>query len=59
VLRADYAIQGVAVPAGTHDVDVWFEPRSFRVGLTISAVTAVLIATAVLVPRRRRPGDGR
>jgi hypothetical protein len=39
ILRANYAFQAVAVPAGHHVVVVEYRPRSFELGLWISLLT--------------------
>lgn len=47
--RADYALRGVAVPAGTHEVRFWYAPPLFYAGLVITAlalVVTVLVAAA-------------
>ncbi|MGH2561562.1 MAG: YfhO family protein, partial [Thermomicrobiales bacterium] len=40
---ADHVLRAVAVPAGTHTVEMRYEPRSLRVGIAISAVFAVAV----------------
>jgi hypothetical protein len=47
IVPADYALTGIALSAGSHDVRFAYQPRSFRIGLAISA-TAIL-ATALLL----------
>jgi len=59
ILRANAAFQGVPVPAGGSTVRIVFEPRSFIVGLLISAATLAGLALALALPhikawRRRR-----
>jgi hypothetical protein len=59
ILRTNYTLRGVPVPAGDHQVSFDFEPRPFYTGAWISAVSwlAVLIAGAsalVVLLRRSR-----
>jgi hypothetical protein len=39
LVRADYLLRGVPVPAGRHTVRVWYAPPSVRAGLVISGLT--------------------
>jgi Bacterial membrane protein YfhO len=49
VLPTDYVLRGVPVPAGTHTVEVRYEPRSLRIGLAITGIaTLALLATLVV-----------
>jgi len=56
VYKADYALRAVQLKAGEHRVEFVFDPLSFRVGLSVSAVTllAVVALTAVLMWRKGR-----
>jgi hypothetical protein len=51
LLRANYVLQAVPVPAGQHTVELTFLPASFIVGAIISGLTVVGLAVTVL--RRR------
>ncbi len=54
VLRADYLFRAVAVPAGTHAVQFWYEPPSLRMGLVISVwATGAVLAVLALWPAIR------
>jgi len=44
VLRADYTLRAVPVPAGRHRVELAFDPLSFKVGLGISSFTLLAVA---------------
>jgi hypothetical protein len=46
LLRANYNLMAVAVPAGQHQVRFVFDPRSLRVGKWISAIAGLLLAAA-------------
>jgi hypothetical protein len=52
--RADYALRGVAVPAGAHRVEVVYRPKSFRRGALISAFGVALLVGGLLITRRFR-----
>ena len=56
VYKADYALRAVQLKAGEHRIEFVFDPLSFRVGLSVSAVTllAVVALTAVLMWRKGR-----
>jgi hypothetical protein len=50
LLRANYAFRGVALPAGTHAVEMRFSSRPTRLGLGLSLIGLI----AILVSARRR-----
>ena len=52
--RANLKLRGVAVPAGSHTVEVSFRPRTFRIGALISCVA--LAGALVLLILFRRQG---
>ena len=51
--RVDFAIMGVPVPAGTHDIVLKFSPTGLKVGGTIS-IMALLAAMVLLIRSPRR-----
>jgi uncharacterized membrane protein YfhO len=58
LLRANYSLRGVAVPAGTHTVTMEFRSGAFRTGMWVTLLTAVVaIAGAVVLWMRRKGRD--
>lgn len=55
LLRADYALRGVAVPAGRHVVRFDFRPKSFYFGAILSALALAALAALLLALGARRP----
>jgi hypothetical protein len=53
VERVDYLLRGVALDPGRHTVEMRYRPLSFRLGWIISLLTALGLAAAVVVSRRR------
>jgi len=49
VLRADMALTGILIPAGLHEVRFMFQPLSFRIGAAITVLTAIMIATLIIL----------
>ena len=43
ILRADYAFQAVAIPAGLHKVTFIYDPKSFRIGEWVSLGALILL----------------
>jgi len=50
VLRVDYNLRGVFVPAGAHEVRFVYRPKSALIGLGVSLVTAAALAFAAFAP---------
>jgi hypothetical protein len=53
LLRADHAFRAVALPAGTHEIELSFAPRGLRAGVAIS-LGALLVVVVMLLHRRAR-----
>ncbi|MDT5124235.1 MAG: hypothetical protein QOC96_3717 [Acidobacteriota bacterium] len=50
LFRADYALRGVPVPAGSHLVRFSFRPKSFTYGAAVSAFSLLILAGFLLIP---------
>jgi hypothetical protein len=63
LLRVDYNLRGVVVPAGEHTVTYRYRPQSFIIGATVSggtlALTGAILLVAPLLTRRRRRRQSR
>lgn len=53
LLRADYLVRAVRVPAGAHAVTMEYRPRPFRLGAWVSGLSLLLVVAALLLPARR------
>ncbi len=58
VLRADHTLRAMAVPGGTHRVEMWFDAPLVRIGLWISLLSLALVLAAAAVDLARRRGSG-
>jgi len=58
LLRANVAFRAVPVPAGRHEVELRYRPRSLILGLLVTAVTG-LSALAFAVGKAISPAAGR
>jgi uncharacterized membrane protein YfhO len=47
LLRTNVLLRGVPVPAGRHQVRLWFAPLSVRLGFALSALTLVANGAAL------------
>ena len=54
LLRADYILRAVPVPAGEHIVELTFCPLSFTIGAVISALTIILLGASFIISRTKR-----
>jgi hypothetical protein len=54
VLRVNYGLRGVFLPAGEHRVEFIYRPKSVLVGIAVSLLTAAALAFATFVPTRSR-----
>lgn len=57
ILRADYALRAVPVPAGSHTVRMEYGPGSFRTGLFISSISLMLSAGVFVYISLRKTKD--
>jgi uncharacterized membrane protein YfhO len=60
VIRTDHALQGVALTAGSHTVEMRYEPKSLEIGLWSTGATSVAMIGiwAWAFVDRRRNADG-
>jgi len=62
ILKADYLLRAVAVPAGRHKVEFRFASPAMRTGVMVSIAsllaTLVLLAAGLLRGRRAAGGKG-
>jgi hypothetical protein len=56
LLRANYFFRAVSLPAGDHSVNFVYDPVSFKIGATVSTVSAglIMIITVIIYLRRKR-----
>ncbi|WP_018627522.1 YfhO family protein [Niabella aurantiaca] len=48
IVKTNYFMRGLVVPAGKHTVKFVFEPQTFKKGLTISYMSSILVVVLVL-----------
>jgi hypothetical protein len=49
IIKTNYALRGVSVPAGKHAIVLKFEPASYKSGNTIALITSILIYIALVI----------
>ena len=42
IVKANYALRGLAIPSGTHKIEFKFEPQSYKLGDTIAFIASLL-----------------
>ena len=52
VMRADITLRAIAVPAGTHEIEMVYEPLSFKAGFILYCIGMVIALAAVCIPVR-------
>jgi uncharacterized membrane protein YfhO len=55
IARANHFHRAIKVPAGNHQVEFRYDPRSFKRGATVSVVTGffLIVVTMILIGRTR------
>ncbi|MCF3108495.1 YfhO family protein [Niabella sp. CC-SYL272] len=48
IIKTNYFMRGVAIPAGKHTVKLVFEPQTVKKGITISYISSILVVILVL-----------
>lgn len=49
VLRADYILRALQIPAGEHEIVFSFHPNSYYTGRTISIVASIVVAILIII----------
>jgi uncharacterized membrane protein YfhO len=47
-VKTDYVLRGMYVPAGNHNIEFRFEPKSFYTGRLISIISNILVALLII-----------
>ena len=62
IVKTNYALRGLAVPAGKHAIEFRFEPKGYTNGRKITSITSILllaiIALAAFMAWRNRKQAG-
>jgi hypothetical protein len=48
-IKTDYVLRGMYVPAGNHEIEFRFEPRSFTIGRMITIIANIIVFLAMIV----------
>jgi hypothetical protein len=47
-VKTDYILRGMSIPAGNHEIQFRFEPKTFTTGRTISIIANILVALLII-----------
>jgi hypothetical protein len=47
-VKTDYILRGMPIPAGNHEIQFRFEPKTFTIGRTISIIANILVALLII-----------
>ncbi|NCU04764.1 MAG: YfhO family protein [Chitinophagaceae bacterium] len=48
IVKTNYALRGLAIPAGKHKIELRFEPKSYKLGDTLLLISSLLVYLIVL-----------
>lgn len=48
LFRVNYALRGIEVPAGQHEIEMKFHPQAYYAGLTVSYISSILMLLAII-----------
>jgi hypothetical protein len=58
IIRTNYILRGLMIPAGEHDIEFRFRPQSFAIGQTVAIISSliilILMVVAVFIARKQR-----
>ena len=58
IIRVDYVLRGLSIPAGDHNIEFRFEPKSYSLGNTITTWCSILgyllLIVAIVVTVRKK-----
>jgi uncharacterized membrane protein YfhO len=49
IIRVNYALRGLKIPAGKHNIRFTFEPATFFLGRKISAISSIVLLIGVAI----------
>jgi len=49
ILRANFLLRALEIPAGTHEIKFTFNPKSYTTGTSISSISGYIVALVLLL----------
>ncbi|MDZ7340166.1 MAG: YfhO family protein, partial [candidate division KSB1 bacterium] len=57
IYKTNYILRSIFLQPGEHDIEFAFKPTSFRIGLLISVLTALLLVAGLVYSRRKQENE--
>jgi uncharacterized membrane protein YfhO len=54
IIRSDYAFRSIFVPAGSHNIEFIYDPKSFTIGKRVSVITVLFLVAIYAYDKHKK-----